>query len=233
LKRNFLLLITFIFLNLMIWPEESFSYMKHYQKVKPREYTFAINTMQQLYDNLSEQKYKYALEASVIVFPELLRYSAFRDELETLANELKSYAPEESDGYSIGFFQMKPIFALRMEKLIALDLELKTKYPLLLIKDSGTSDDRIQRINRLQDWTYQLEYLKAFCDFEIKRLKLEKEDLIIRIKYLATAYNANMFYTREKLDKWAEYKTFPGAQKDLYFKYSEICIEAAGKVVVK
>ena len=202
-----------------------------FQERRAEDYDFALSLSKKIFIKLEEEKYPYALEVSSVVFPELLRYSEFRNELESLMNECLAFASEESNGFSIGLFQMKPSFAAKVEALLCENPELKEKYASIDYGgDLSSFDSRLKRIKRLNDFDLQLEYLKAFADFEVKALSLEKEDFIQRLSFLATAYNYGIQTDLNILDPVLNWQHFPSGRRNLYFNYKDLCILAAEEI---
>ncbi len=202
--------------------------VEYFFQKRSNDFHFALEKSTQIYRELKNQNYPYPLEAASIVFPELIRYSELQDEVESLINELLAYTTEESNGFSIGLFQMKPLFASQMEKIVSADSTLKSKYKKIAldgIMESAT--DRHNRIIRLKNNDYQIEYLKAFVEYEIKNLNLQNESQENRIKYLAASYNAGLQFTKNQLEKYFSLNTFPSGKRGLYFNYPQICIEAS------
>ena len=202
--------------------------LEYFRKERGSDYDFAIKTSKDIYAELKKQNYPYALEAASIVFPELLRYHEFQNDIETMFNELLAVTSEESDGFSIGPLQMKPVFAVQVEKIIALNPRYKSKYDSINYNgDTSTVDARRKRLVRLNDLALQLEYLKAFMDWEIEVLNLSSEDRETRIMYLSAAYNFGIQESREKLKGLFDKETFPSGKRRLYFNYQRICLGAA------
>ena len=202
-----------------------------FQGRRSEDYDFALSLSKKIFIKLEEEKYPYALEVSSVVFPELLRYSEFRNELESLMNECLAFASEESNGFSIGLFQMKPSFAAKVEALLCENPELKEKYASIDFGgDLSSFDSRVKRIKRLNNFDLQVEYLKAFADFEVKALSLENEDFTQRLYFLATAYNYGIQTDRNVLEPVLNWLTFPSGSRHLYFNYKDLCIAASEEI---
>ena len=172
--------------------------------IKLREYTKSLK--------LSESNARLAF---AIVFPELMRYSEFRDEIETMTNKVLYTADKDSEGLSIGVFQIKPIFAESIEQYIAKSPELKSKYPKINYYGEKTfRSNRIARIKRLKNPETEIFYVLAFIDICEKKFDLDSEptteDLMEqKIKILATAYNSGFFYTKEQILEIAKKSAYP------------------------
>ena len=202
-----------------------------FQERRSEDYEFALSVSKKIFTKLEEEKYPYALEVSSVVFPELLRYSEFRNELESLMNECLAFASEESNGFSIGLFQMKPSFAAKVEALLCENPELKGKYASIDFGgDLSSFDSRVKRIKRLNNFDLQVEYLKAFADYEIKALSLENETFTKRLCFLATAYNYGIQTDRSFLEPVFDWQTFPSGNRHLYFSYKDLCLLVAEEI---
>lgn len=132
--------------------------------------------------------------ALAVIFPELVRYSAISDYVETKALEVLyvQYGPEYAD-FSVGLFQMKPSFAEQIEEDIY-RFGLLKDYPSLSVLHPRINDNphlRKERITRLKDEYFQLKYLEAFLLIMQKRypgiLNKPVEDQLV---FYATAYNS-------------------------------------------
>lgn len=202
--------------------------LNYFKKERKQDHKFALSRAKEILAELKAQDYPYALEAASIVFPELMRYRSFQNEIESLFNEVLALTTEESDGFSIGEFQMKPVFAIQVEKLISLNPLLLKKYPAISFGgDVSTVQARRDRIMRLNDRTLQLEYLKAFMDWEIEVLNLDSEDMETRIMFLSAAYNFGISQDRKYLERTFNMETFPSGKRRLYFNYQRICLDAS------
>lgn len=232
LRRQFLIiLILFCASGVVCAQNYSSEPLLFFQERRSEDYEFALSVSKKIFTKLEEEKYPYALEVSSVVFPELLRYSEFRNELESLMNECLAFASEESNGFSIGLFQMKPSFAAKVEALLCENPELKGKYASIDFGgDLSSFDSRLKRIKRLNDFDLQLEYLKAFADFEVKILGLEEEAFTQRLSFLATAYNYGIQIDRDVFEPVLSWQTFPSGRRYLYFNYKDLCIAAAEEI---
>lgn len=203
----------------------------YFEQYRANDYGFALSTAKSVLNKLKQQKYPYAYEAVCVVFPEMIRYSQFQDEIESLANELLAYATEESNGFSIGLFQMKPQFAAQMEKIISLNPDMKHKYKKIAFEGiTNSAEARHDRIIRLRDMDLQIEYIKAFVDFEVNNLQLTECSREERIRYIATAYNAGFMYSKASLESFFTKKGFPTGRRDVYVNYGDICVSVLSKL---
>ena len=169
------------------------------------------------------------IEKISIIFPELLKYSRYKDILETTALELIyiNYGKEQAD-FSIGYFQMKPSFIESLEEKIIQNNYLNQKYNNLInFKDSSTKSKRKERIARLKTLDWQLRYLNCFYDYlSITYSVVEWENKESKIRFFATAYNYDFRADKKDIEKWINQKIFPyglvkGKQQ---YAYSDIAV---------
>lgn len=151
--------------------------------------------------------------ALAVAFPEMLRYSLWRDLFETAALEILyvNYGKQAAD-FSIGWMQMKPSFAELVEQKIAADSLLQIKYPALNKLNSINNDEsqiRQERVHRLKDFKWQLKYLSAFVDINCKKLQANSIQYPEFLNYLAAAYNRGFNQNLETLANFSKTKTFP------------------------
>ena len=170
-----------------------------------------------------------ASEAIAVVFPEMLRYSLWKNFLETSALELLYVQKgSKSANFSIGWFQMKPSFAEKVECHILTDSILRSKYKQLINFNCTVSDTvlvRKKRVARLNLMQWQLWYLSAFIDIEYQIFNLSKLSYNERLLILAAAYNKGLDKTRNELMAFSSIKTFPyGPGRDNPFGYAELSI---------
>ena len=231
-RRQFLIiLILFCATGVVCAQNYSSEPLLFFQERRAEDYDFALSVSKKVYAKLEAEKYPYSLEVSAVVFPELLRYSEFRNELESLMNECLAFASEESNGFSIGLFQMKPSFAAKVEALLCENPELKKKYASIDFGgDLSSVNSRLKRINRLNSFDSQVEYLKAFADYEVKALSLENENFTQRLCFLATAYNYGIQTDRSFLEPVSNWQTFPSGSRHFYFNYKDLCIAASEEI---
>ena len=140
-------------------------------------------------DEISSKKLCPALCFS-IVFPEIVRYNTLVDAIQISALKMlyKQFGSDYAD-FSVGRFQMKPSFALQLEK----DWMLMEKQPFVLSFDTSNSPfARHLRLERLENIKNQIDYLCMFVvvcqsSFVQEISKMPSEDA--RVRFLATAYN--------------------------------------------
>jgi len=131
--------------------------------------------------------------AWAIVFPELIRYSALADVLET--GNLKVLYVQFGRGYadfSVGHFQMKPSFAETLERdfLRLADVADKARMEGTPFGRADTIENRRARAARLTDVAGQARYLAVFIRVMDKLYPRESwADDVDKLRFYATAYN--------------------------------------------
>ncbi len=176
-------------------------------------------------------------ELSAILFPELIRYSLFRDFFETKALELFYIEKGASAAdFSIGRFQMKPSFAEQVEAYVGGDEGLKPYFQeLLFFEKEDPRYRRKKRVERLQDERWQLVYAAALLKIAHKKYRESlPSDRADRIRFLATVYNHGFQDSAADITQWIPKQCFPygvryqGPQHaysevsaDFFEKYSE------------
>lgn len=138
---------------------------------------------------------------SAIVFPELIRYNALRDLIETRSLKVL-YVQYGSDyaNFSVGPFQMKPAFAEKIER------EWRRRGGGKAYKWSWLSDtlqnteQRYSRIERLGSLEGQIIYLYMFYQLMEERFAcFHFKSVEDKIRIYATAYNAGMDLSTDRL----------------------------------
>ena len=173
-------------------------------------------------DKIIEISKDYGIDANIalsIMFPELVRYNHFKDQIEVSANKLFyiKWGPEYAD-FSIGILQMKPTFIERLSKTRKRD-----KYNDLFLYPENSSKEDVRGIiiDRLQDVEYQLKYLAYFINIIDTSNEVKFKNDYDKITYYATAYNAGSWYNEDNNQKLSKKKTYPyGANNDEIKQYS-------------
>lgn len=219
---------------LLFLPLMAFSPPNPYQEAFGDAYSHALDFCKKEKNNFQQIAEQYEIDPilmQAIVFPELMRYDAFRDFFETEGLEL-AYVKGGADlaDFSIGHFQMKPSFAEFMDAKAnedeqaqwAKDFQELCSYPA-----GNEGDRRRERLKRLQDKDWQLRYLAAFIQYSKQDLssQLKKKD---QLRYIATRYNCGPQKNWEEVRKWLEKETFPygpSYDKGTQFNYSRIALD--------
>jgi hypothetical protein len=162
-----------------------------------------------------------------IVFPEVMRFDALKDDIETESlRTLYVQLGEEYANFSIGLFQMKPSFAVQVETKAKQLLPNNICNELQLYYNDSTEEAiRAARVDRLQDTDWQLVYLTAFvciCNkiYEHKIFNSNTD----RLQWYATVYNAGFDKTGAYIIKKIKQDNFYLAQQmpGKKFKYAAI-----------
>ncbi len=127
--------------------------------------------------------------AVAVVFPEIMRYSAIKDFIET-ASVKAQYLQKGSKGanFSIGQFQMKPSFVELLEKEW-MGSEFPHKYEIYFDLCS-TVEARRARVRRIDDNEWQCIYLALFLKLMYNRFpELGELDVLMQVRVCASAYN--------------------------------------------
>ncbi len=164
-----------------------------------------------------------------IVFPELIRYSQFRDFFETTALEwLYVQGGSQSADFSIGPFQMKPSFAETIESYASSEESLRAGFGFVALYDSG-SPIRHQRLERLKQLSWQLVYLSCFikiADHRFSAYPFAGE--IARLRFYCVAYNAGFMREEASINALSEQRNFPYGSKypsEMQYVYADVAID--------
>ncbi len=166
--------------------------------------------------------------AVAVVFPELVRYSALRDYVETAAvKALYLQKGVKRADFSIGRFQMKPSFAEDIERTW-MRTEWRHEYGIYFDL-SETLEARRTRILRLDDRNWQCIYLALFLKLLYRRFpELAAEDAVEQVRICAAAYNASYYGTyeavRRKCARRFFYTDFIPTKETRRYAYSEIAV---------
>ena len=174
----------------------------------------------------------FGVDASVaeaIVFPELVRYSIWQDEIETAAvSSLYIAGGASKADFSIGRFQMKPSFAEQVDSEWNRS-PLAQEYDFVFdIHD--TSNARRNRIKRLSTIEGQVRYLAIFIRLQQLRhpalLRLPKKE---QVRYLATAYNRSYTASWEDILRMEHEKHFHTdiikTRFTKFYRYGDLAVE--------
>jgi hypothetical protein len=168
----------------------------------------------------------YNLGVSVVL-PEIVRYSAVKDKIEiTLLKALYINLGKEYADFSIGIFQMKPVFAEHIRDLNDETIDIRKNGHLQKI-DAFRSPEyfRASVIEELEKPETEILYLVGFmraCDKLFQTGSMTEE---YRVRFLAAAYNYGFWKSKEKIESVIEKKYFStsllGTTK---YSYSDISL---------
>jgi len=146
-----------------------------------------------------------------IVFPEIIRWNAFQDIIETAVDE-SLYVNFGTADYSIGIFQMKPSFIEQLENYVAENNIIDCAFVQIHEKDS--IEERRERINRLKQNYWQFKYAQAYwvvAQHRFKELEFKTEE--DQIHFFATAFNYGFRKPIDEIKAWQLKKVFPYGSK--------------------
>jgi hypothetical protein len=157
------------------------------------------------------------------VFPELLRFSIIRENLELTGLKIFyiNLGSKYSD-FSIGAFQMKPSFIEDIEKdvyRITENEELKKKFAYR-VKESRQL--RSERLKRIEDIEFAAVYLAAFYQIVNNKYKkfINKMNTEEKVLFFSAAYNSGYKKGFEKIMKNADIISFPYGTNNFLSRYS-------------
>ena len=162
--------------------------------------------------------------AKAIVFPEVIRYSVIRDQLELqgLFTLYVQYGERYSD-FSIGHFQMKPSFARQLERDV---LSGGARGKLRSVIDTAdTPAARLARVKRLNSAVWQVQYLVWFVQIMDQRYGSGfSNDNCFRIRFYAAAYNFGYNRPEEAIREAMKRNTFHTAlfSGHTFYNYCDI-----------
>ena len=187
------------------------AFSTNYPKVFGDDWTSAaqfVNEHHAAWKPLFEEFGVDAHLAEAIIFPELIRYSKWQDEIETAAvNGLYVQKGTKGANFSIGRFQMKPSFAEEVEA--AWNQSALAKEYGFVFNLQPNAEARRSRIRRLSSMQGQCRYLAIFIRLlqlhhpQLARLS-EKE----QVRYLATAYNTSFSASWQSLEQLSHEQHF-------------------------
>ena len=199
------------------------SFMPEFQA----EYQSASNFIQsnyKRYARILEEKNVEADLALSVVFPEIIRYSKFKDFFETQALS-QFYINGANVDFSIGYFQMKPSFAQKLEKYVLADSLLKKQFhQMTYAKQLTEKEIRKERIERLKNEEWQLTYLSCFMLLSARNIPVNYSK-VDQLRIHSTSYNYKHEASLLELKKWAEKKTYPYGPKapaEIQYSYAEV-----------
>ncbi|MES2589529.1 MAG: hypothetical protein V4622_11170 [Bacteroidota bacterium] len=199
-------------------------------KVNDLDFRFAENYCKEIEKEAKIISKKYDLKTSEIIpviFPECSRFSSLSNIFETSILEyfyVENGAQSKNGAdYSIGYFQMKPSFIEHLEKIIQKDDLFAKKKSFFAYKSKVSKEIRNERLNRLKNQTWQLEYLCCFVKHMKNRFieeKIESDEL----SFIASAYNYGFHKSSKEIIEWQEVKAFPNGIKNKAenFSYAEL-----------
>lgn len=205
------ILFTFLFFTILLNPV--YSQPLNYQEVFGNDWKNAISFEKENRSWMKPALERYHISypvAIAVVFPELVRYSALRDKMEiTLLKALYINLGSDYANFSIGRFQMKPSFAEAILKEIPAELPGVSG---LKLKTRSDFEDEISFrrtiVNNLEQTDSQVNYLIAFLKVCEMKFTYGQNDEMLRLKFLATAYNYGFDKSSSDIEKMIEKRFF-------------------------
>jgi hypothetical protein len=145
-----------------------------------------------------------------VVFPELLRYSFIRDKMEIggLMTLYVQYGKDYAD-FSVGRFQIKPSFARQVEMDVKTHPQFRNHPLLKVLNTEETPQARLERVKRLDDPQWQLQYLVWFIKITERKFPgmrwISQEE---KLRFLATAYNCGYSHSARYIRAMSAKKLF-------------------------
>jgi len=168
--------------------------------------------------------------ASAVVFPELIRYNALRDIIEiSVLKALYIQYGSHYANFSVGPFQIKPSFAEKMEARWHKKERALGDNGALTALPGQDPESRTARLERLAGPVGQIIYLKMFFLMMNDRFAgHEFQSVEDKIRIYATAYNAGMDLSTERLHELSGLKQFHTGLFErsgtVYYNYSDIAV---------
>ena len=183
----------------------------NYQKEFGGDWDTAVNFVNAHHEEWKQEFDLFGVDsriAEAIVFPELIRYSMWQDEIERAAvNGLYVTKGREGADFSIGRFQMKPSFAEEVEQ--AWNRSSLSKEYGFVFNLQQNNEARRSRIRRLDTMQGQCRYLAIFIRLQQQRHpKLSQLPVKEQVRFLATAYNRSFSASYEQIRKMQRERHF-------------------------
>jgi hypothetical protein len=159
-----------------------------------------------------------------LVAPEISQFSYLQNKVESYS--LKVFYVQGGSSYanfSVGYFQMQPAFLERLENYVSADSILKIRHKKFLFASPHERAARVERVNRLNDIQWQMNYLSLFCvvvshKFANTAFATEEE----KLRFYSNAYNSG-FHRNEDALKNVTGAYFPHFSKTKY-QYADISL---------
>ncbi|WP_299462476.1 hypothetical protein [uncultured Microscilla sp.] len=209
------------------WGQSHYRIMRYFDKA----YQQSLDYLWQHRATLKKHLPSDSAEAAFVLamgFPELLRFEAMQNKMETLFLELlyvkngAAYA-----NFSVGRFQMKPSFAETLEKYAKTYIPKATPQ-VYLYQASSIKDVRRERVKRLNQLSWQLRYLYTLYQVLNYRYSQQKfPSNAHKLRFFAAAYNYGFLSKSKKIQQWTEVKAFPHGRNHIgkQHNYSIIALD--------
>ncbi len=196
------------------------------------DYEEAIRFYQKKYNRLQNIIVQEDANEELVLsigFPELIRYSMWRDMLETRMNELFYIRKgKPASNFSIGRFQLKPSFIEKLEKAIRNDTVLSEEYKhIFQFHTNSIKQERKKRIERLKSYKWQIRYLAVFTKVVESRFSINdtNKTMAERITFFSSALNHDFLCDSTEIIQWSNKKNFPyGMKHSNPFSYADVAV---------
>lgn len=201
----------FFMLWILLVTGSATAFSVNYQKVFGTDWTEAEQYVREHHEDWKKEFDLFGVDsrmAEAIVFPELIRYSRWKDEIEkTAVNGLYVIKGREGADFSVGRFQMKPSFAEDVEQAwnsSPLAQEYGFSFNL-----ADNAEARRSRVRRLSTEEGQCRYLAIFiCLQQLRLPQLQQVSKEQQVRLLATAYNRSFFASWQSLCQMQQERHF-------------------------
>jgi hypothetical protein len=204
-----LITITLLFFRFTFASSQSIDYQSVFGADWNKAETFELENRTWMEPLLQKHNISYPV-AIAVIFPELVRYSALRDKMETsLLKTLYVNLGEYYANFSIGQLQMKPSFAEQIRKQSP---SVMSRRSGIVFRNETEFDDiknfRKSIVTDLEDPRIQFNYLIAFFKICEKKFKIRRMDEITRVKFLAAVYNYGIDKSIDQVNNMMDKKFF-------------------------
>lgn len=228
LSGKSLITLLFLFSLLSLSAQTQQREQEQYYQQYPDECSFATKFYKKHKNDFERTGYTLGLSGKFlfsIIAPELSQFGHLSNKVETAS--LKVFYVQGGKKYSdfsIGFFQMKPSFIERMEDSLKQTKTMIPTFASCLLPNSGSREARVERLNRLNDFYWQLKYLTLFCALIQSRFSdIHFSNEEEKLRFYAAAYNTGFHKSRNEIEIMENKALFPHFSNSKY-RYSEIAL---------
>ncbi len=211
------------------------------------QYSGADSLMVRYRESIASASERMAVDPLIvesIVYPEVMRYSALCDEIETsLVNGMYVKFGVSQGDFSIGIFQMKPSFVEKLERRWNLADSLPAQAQLYFNTMNRNEIVRQNRVKKMSSIEGQCIYAAVFVSLMEYYFFSGWQGICLpdqRVRLIATAYNRGVEWpsknptsapptTLEQLKSWSQQKTFHTDMMATpfteYLNYSDLAVE--------
>ena len=190
------------------------------------DYDTALKNAKKYYPQIKTIAKKLETDEQIIlsiIFPELIRYSLFKDIFETSAVEfIYIKKGSKSTDFSIGLFQIRTSFIEKMEIYVSENPELHEKLNFILLSDELTTKTKRKiRVRRLKTISWQIKYVNCFYHIAFYKFpNLKNKTKSEQIYFLAAAYNYGFNCSEKEINEWSKINAFPNGSDFSFKQYS-------------